>query len=90
MVEVSGSGPFTLNVTLLEPQTQNLICVQLSVQLGGKIAAQLHTVSPDFRLPFSEGYVASLINACHSIPLMIKHLLHGRYGLGNPNVNANS
>ena len=45
MVEVASAGdsPYALSVTLLDPVTQNLICLQLSVELGGTIRAILHS-----------------------------------------------
>ncbi len=115
MVEVASAGdsPYALSVTLLDPVTQNLICLQLSVELGGTIRAILHssllgTLSLSLSTPlaaaalcgccagpyhharplcgtetqpFSSSYVAELLNKSHSIPLTIKHLLQGKYGL---------
>lgn len=82
MVEVASAGdsPYALSVTLLDPVTQNLICLQLSVELGGTIRAILHSSLLE-KQPFSSSYVAELLNKSHSIPLTIKHLLQGKYGL---------
>jgi hypothetical protein len=45
MVEVASAGdtPYSLSLTLLDPVTQNLICLQLHVELGGTIRAVLHS-----------------------------------------------
>jgi len=100
MVEVAGVEAYALSVTMLDPRSQSLICLEINVGMGGTISAVLHTLrgiftfpltlmqASDFlkifldkRLSFSSNYISSLLEKSHSIPLTIKHLLRGKYGI---------
>lgn len=102
--EVAGLSPYALAVTLLDPSSQNLVTVQISVELGGVIRAVPHTsllegIRPALcplnhhhvtnvlvrplpeHQPFSSEYITELLSKSLSIPLTLKHLLHGKRGL---------
>ncbi len=76
VVEIASQPPHTLNVTFLHPDTQNLICLTITVQLGGRLVAVLYTVpGANNEAPCSNEYVTQLLDKCHSIALVMKYIV---------------
>lgn len=78
VLEVASQPPYSLNITLLHPETQRLLCISVHVQLGGQIKAIVHNNNnvPGNTMVCSNEYITLLLNKCHSIPMAMTCLLN--------------
>ncbi|KAL6048554.1 Retinoblastoma-like protein 1,Retinoblastoma-like protein 2 [Balamuthia mandrillaris] len=71
MIEITTNAPTSLNLTLLHPISQSLLCVEVHVKLGGRIVAAIHHDGGEV---CSSEYLSKLLNKCHSIPMCMNYL----------------
>jgi len=75
VVEVTSQPPYGLNITLLQPETKNLLCVSVNVLLGGEVHAQVHSLPGEATSMPSSSFISTVLSRCLSIPMMMKYTI---------------